>query len=69
MSRYFPEPNEQAGGNVKVELDSSNYAAKSHLKEATDIDTSMLTSKADLTGLKPKVDNLNADNSRLLLLI
>ena len=49
MSRYFPEPN--------VELDSSNYAAKSHLKDATDIDTSMLTSKADLTGLKPKVDN------------
>ena len=32
MSQYFPEPYNRFGGNVKVELDLSNYAAKTNLK-------------------------------------
>ena len=39
----------------------SNYALKVHHKGATDIDTSTLASKTDLTSLKTKVNNLNVD--------
>ena len=31
MSQYFPEPYEHSGGNVKVELDLSNYAKTAEL--------------------------------------
>ena len=61
LSQYFPEPNECSNGNVKAELDLSNYATKADLKGATGIDTSMLASKADLASLKTKVDNLTVD--------
>ena len=39
MSEYFPKPG-SLGTNVKVELDLSNYATKTHLKNATGIDCS-----------------------------
>ena len=39
MSEYFPEP-KPLGGRVKVELDLSNYATKTGLKNATGVDTS-----------------------------
>ena len=39
MSKYFPEP-KSLGGRMKVELDSSNYATKADLKNATRVDTS-----------------------------
>ena len=38
MGEYFPEP--KSLGKVKVELDLSNYAAKTNLKNATGINTS-----------------------------
>ena len=34
MSDYFPKP-KSFGANVKVELDLSNYATKSDIKNAT----------------------------------
>ena len=34
ISQYFPKLYSRFGGNVKVKLDLSNYAAKSHLKKA-----------------------------------
>ena len=61
MSRYFPEPQERYGGNVKIELGLSNYATKADMKETIDIKTSNLASKIDLTSLKAKVDNLDVD--------
>ena len=61
LSQYIPEPNECSNGNVKAESDLPNYATKADLKGAAGIDTSMLTSKADLASLKTKVDNLNVD--------
>ena len=36
------------GGNVKVELDLSNYAIKADLKTATGVDTSKFAKKVDL---------------------
>ena len=38
MSEYFPEP-KSFRGRVKVELDLSNYATKTDLKNATGVDT------------------------------
>ena len=60
MSEYFPELN-TSGGRVKVELDLSNYATKSDLKNATGIDTSKFAKKVDLASLKFNVDKLDVD--------
>ena len=60
MSEYFPKPN-SLGTNVKVELDSSNYATKSDLKNASGVDTSSFAKKTDLAKLKSDVDKLNID--------
>ena len=37
MSEYFPKP-KSLEGNVKVELDLSNYATKVYLKNAASVD-------------------------------
>ena len=37
MSQYFPKLHEHSVGNMKVQLDLSNYAMKADLKAATDI--------------------------------
>ena len=55
MSEYFSELKSSAG-RVKVELDLSNYATKTNLKNATGVDTSKFTSKVDLSNLKFDVD-------------
>ena len=66
MSQYFPQAYEHSGGNLKVELDLSNYAMKAYLKEATVIDTYTLASKTDLASLKFNVDNLDIDKLKTL---
>ena len=62
MSQYFPKPHDRFSGNVKVELDLSNYATKFHLKGATGIDTSNLAVKPDLAGLKAEVDEIEDED-------
>ena len=44
MSEYFSESN-SLGVKVKLELDLSNYATKSDLKNATGVDTSKFAKK------------------------
>ena len=44
MSKYYPEP-KSLGGKVKVELNLSNYATKTDLKNATGVDTSSFAKK------------------------
>ena len=56
MSEYFPKPYKYFGGNVKVELDLSNYSAKADLKGATGVDKSNVAAKSDLASLKAQVD-------------
>ena len=58
MSEYFPKP-KSLGGNVKFELDLSNYATKADLKNATGVDTSKFTKKVDLATLKLEIDKLD----------
>ena len=59
MSQYFPKPYQPFGGDINVKVDLSSYATKSHLKNATRIDTSKLASKSDLVSLKARVDELD----------
>ena len=40
MSQYFLKPFRNFGGNVNVNIDLSNYATKSDLKNVTRVDTS-----------------------------
>ena len=40
MSQYFPKPFRSFRGNIKVNVDHSNYATKTDLKNITHIDTS-----------------------------
>ena len=61
MNRFFPEV-KSSGGRVKVELDLSNYGTKADLvQNATGVDTSVFTKKADLTNLKSDGDKLDID--------
>ena len=60
MSQYFPKPYDLFGGNVKVELDLSNYATKTHLK-VTKVYTSKLAGKSDLASLKAELSKLDVD--------
>ena len=60
MSEYFPKP-KSFGPNVKIELDLSNYATITDLKNARVADTSDVAKKTDLTNLKSDVDKLDID--------
>ena len=65
MSEYFPEP-KSSRGRVKVELDLSNYATKTDLKNITDVDTLKFDKKVDLANLKSNVDKLDIDKLKNL---
>ena len=59
-SQYFP-PYRSHGGDIKVELDLSNYATKTDLKNVTHIDTSSFALKTNLASLETEVDKLDID--------
>ena len=61
MSQFLPKPYERFEGNVKVELDLSNYAAKDNLKVATSADVTKLAAKSDLANLKAKLCKIDPD--------
>ena len=58
MSEYFPKP-KSLGGNVKVELDLSNYATKADLRSAAGVDISKFAKNVDLASLKSETDKLD----------
>ena len=60
MSHYFP-PYTSSGGDIKVELDLSNYAKKTDLKNVTHVDVSSFVTKQNLSALKSEVDKLDID--------
>ena len=65
MSQYFP-PYRSHGGDIKVELDLSNYATKTDLKNVTHVDTSSFASKTNLVSLKTEVDKLDIDKLKVV---
>ena len=53
MSQYFPKPfNSHFGDNLKVNIDLSNYAIKTDLKNVAHVDTSSFALKTNLADLK-----------------
>ena len=65
MSEYFPKHN-SLEANVKVELDLSNYATKTDLRNVAGFDTSSFAEKVDLAILKSDVDKLDIDKQKNL---
>ena len=68
MSQYFP-PYRSYGDNIKVELDLSNYATKTDLKNVIHVDVSSFASQTNLASLKTEVDKIDVDKLKLFLLI
>ena len=57
---YYP-PYKISSNNVKVELDLTNYAPKTDLKNITYVDVSSFASKTNLAALKAEVDKIDTD--------
>ena len=57
---YYP-PYKSSSNNVKVELDLTNYATKTDLKNTTHVDVSSFASKTNLAALKTEVDKIDVD--------
>ena len=60
ISAYYP-PYRSSSNNVKLELDLTNYATKTDLKNITHVDVSSFTSKTNLVALKTEVDKIDVD--------
>ena len=60
MSTYYP-PYKSSSNNIKAELDLTNYATKTDLKNITHVDVSSFASKTNLAALKIEVDKIDAD--------
>ena len=57
---YYP-PYKRSSNNVEVELDLTNYATKTDLKNVTHVDASSFASKTNLAALKTEVDKIDTD--------
>ena len=57
---YYP-PYKNSSNNVKVELDLTNYATKTDLKNITHVDVSSFANKTNLAVLKTEVDKIDTD--------
>ena len=65
MSAYYP-PCKSSSNNVKVELDLTNYATKTDLKNITHVDVSSFASKTNLAALKTEVDKMDTDKLKTI---
>ena len=57
---YYP-PYKSSSNNIKVELDLTNYATKTNLKNITHVDVSSFASKTNLAALETEVDKIDVD--------
>ena len=60
MTTYYP-PYKRSSNNVKVELDLTNYATKTGIKNITHVDVSSFASKTNLAALKTEIDKIDID--------
>ena len=60
MSTYYP-PYKSSSNNIKLELDLTNYATKTDLKNISHVDVSSFASKTNLAALKTEVYKIDAD--------
>ena len=61
MSQYFPKPYKPLGGDINVKVDLSNYATKTDLKNASNVDVSSFALKSNLASLKTEVNKIDAE--------
>ena len=57
----FYSPYKSSSNNIKVELDLTNYATKTDLKNITHVDVSSFASKTSSAALKTEVDKIDTD--------
>ena len=57
---YYP-PYKSSSNNIKVELDLTNYATETDLKNITHVDVSSFASKTNLAALKTEVDKIDVE--------
>ena len=57
---YYP-PYKSSSNNGKVELDLTNYATKTDLKNISHVDVSSFANKTNLAALKTEVDKIDTD--------
>ena len=57
----YYSPYKSSSNNFKVELDLTNYAIKTDLKNITHVDVSSFASKTNLAELKTEVDKIDVD--------
>ena len=60
MTTYYPQY-KSSRQNIKVELDLTNYATETDLKNVTHVDVSSFASKTNLAALKTEVDKIDVD--------
>ena len=60
MTTYYP-PYKSSSNSVKVELDLTNCATKTDLKNITHVDVSSYASETNLAALKTEVDKIDVD--------
>ena len=61
MSHFFPKSFQLFGKNITVKLDLSYYTTQDDLKRASEVDTSNLASKFDLTSLKNELNKIDVN--------
>ena len=61
MSNYFRRCYKRFDGDISLELDLSNYATKTDLKNVSHVDVSSFALKSNLASLKTEVDKIDAD--------
>ena len=54
MTQYFPKPYERFGGDINVNVDLSNYATKTDIRNISHVDISSFALKSNLASLKLK---------------
>ena len=60
MSSHFTKPYKRFGGNVKVELDLSNYTKKAGLKNEKGVYATKLDAESEIS-LKAEIDKMDAE--------
>ena len=61
MSAYYPPYRSSSNNVLQVELNLTNYATKTDLKNITHVDVSSFASKTNLAALKTEVDKIDVD--------
>ena len=61
MSSQYFLPCRTHGGDIKIDLDLSNYATKTNLTNVTHVDTSNFALKTNLASLKTEFDKFDID--------